>query len=59
MTDFILHAVLFVAWLAYNFPPLVASKSEAAQVVRVIICAVMGACVGFGFGQSFTEVFWG
>ena len=59
MTDFILHAVLFVAWIAYNFPPLASSRSKAAQVARCILAAVMGGCVGYGFGQGFMEVFLG
>lgn len=56
MTNFILHAVLFVAWIAYNFPPLASSRSKAAQVARCILAAVIGGCVGWGFGNSLMEV---
>ena len=57
MLDFILHAVAFVVWLAYTFPPLAASKNNAAQIARAIMTAVLSACMGFGFGHALTEVF--
>lgn len=56
MLDFILHAVAFVAWLTYTFPPLATSKNKAAQTARAIVAAVLGGCIGFGFGRAFVEV---
>ncbi len=57
MFDFILHAVAFVAWLTYTFPPLAAAKSERAQLLRAIISAVLALCIGAGLGHALTEVF--
>lgn len=57
MTDFILYAVILVAWLTYNLPPLANSKSEAAQVAHGIIGAVLSCCAGLGFGHHLGEVF--
>ena len=56
MLDFILHAVAFVAWLTYTFPPLANSKNKAAQTARAIVAAVLSGCIGFGFGRAFGEV---
>lgn len=57
MLDFILHAGAFVAWLAYTFPPLAASKNKAAQTTRAAVGAVLSGCVGLGFGHALAEAF--
>lgn len=57
MIDLILHAVTFVAWLAYLCPPLAFSKNKAAQTAHHVIAAVLGACIGFGLGNAIAEVF--
>lgn len=56
MIDFIIHAVLFVAWLTYTFPPLASSKNKAAQTARAVVMAVLSGCIGFGFGCALLEV---
>lgn len=55
MIDFILHAVTFVAWLIYTFPPLSDSKNRRVRTVRVIAMAVLGACIGFSFGWALSD----
>lgn len=57
MIDFILHAVAFVAWLIYTFPPSAAAKSERVQLLRAIIAAVLAFCIGAGLGHALVEVF--
>lgn len=56
MLDFILHAVAFVAWLAYSSPSLAASKNNAARIARAIVRMVLSVCIGYGLGNAFVEV---
>lgn len=56
MLDFIVHSITFTVWMVYTFPPLVASKNKAALIARTIVAAVLGGCIGFGFGQAIAEV---
>ena len=57
MIDFILHVVIFVAWLICTFPPLAASKNRVAQITRAITKGVLSFCIGYGLGHAFMEVF--
>ena len=49
---FIVFSLALAAFLVYTVPPLASSCSFKAQVVRSIMAAVIGGCLGCGVGWS-------
>lgn len=56
MKYLIIFSVLFVAYFVKTFPPLEKSRATGAIVAQIILAAVIGFCIGFGWSQSLTDV---
>ena len=57
MSNLILSATAMVAWLTCIFPPIVESRKNSVRLLRVILSAVIGGCMGSIFGRAVVEVF--
>lgn len=56
MTYLILFSVLLVAYWVKSCPPLEASRSTGALWVKVILAAVIGGCLGYGWAEALMDV---
>lgn len=56
MIDLILHTIIFIAWLAYTFPPLAFSETKKGKSTRIVLGFALSLCIGASLGASFSEV---
>lgn len=55
MTNLVVQVVTVVAWFVYIFPPLACSKGNASRIVRGVLSVLIGAGLGWGFGQVLVD----
>lgn len=57
MSNLILSACAIAAWLTSIAPPIVESRKISVLLLRVVLSAVIGGCMGTIFGRAVAEVF--